>query len=90
MRIADGAAETHETPLPMDTSATPAIAPPTPSFPAGKVQGAVRDLTGERLSQLAASEAECAAAQTYGMSADGNQAPALRVGHDAARCVGNR
>jgi hypothetical protein len=33
----------------------------------------VRDLTGERLSQLAASEAECAAAQSYGMNADGGR-----------------
>ena len=71
MRIADGTPENHPTPLPIDTAATPGVAPPTPAFASGNEQGGVRDLAGERLSQLAASEAECAAAQSYGMNADG-------------------
>jgi hypothetical protein len=70
MKISTGEAETHETPLPLDTAASPGVAPPTPAFPSGNQQGAVLDLTGERLSQLAASEAECAAAQSAGMAAD--------------------
>lgn len=39
----------------------------------------MRDLTGERLSQLAASEAECAAAQAFGMNADSGR----RIGYAA-------
>ena len=73
MRIETGTPEDHPTPLPIDTSATPGVAAPTPVFPSGTEQGGVRDLTGERLSQLAASEAECAAAQSYGQNADGNR-----------------
>jgi hypothetical protein len=70
VKIETGQAEDHPTPLPVDTSATPAVVAPTPRFPSGNQQGVVRDLTGERLSQLAASEAECAAAQASGMAAD--------------------
>jgi hypothetical protein len=73
MRIADGQSEDHPTPLPLNSSATPAVVAPTPRFPSGNEQGAVRDLTGERLNQLAASEAECAAAQAAGMSADSDR-----------------
>jgi hypothetical protein len=73
MRIADGTPETHETPLPVDAAATPAVVAPTAIFPSGNAQGGVRDLAGERLSQLAASEAECAAAQSAGMGADGDR-----------------
>jgi hypothetical protein len=73
MRIADGTPETHETPLPIDTAATPAVVAATAIFPSGNQQGGVRDLAGERLSQLAASAAECAAAQATGMSADGDR-----------------
>ena len=70
MRIETGTSEPHETPLPLDASATPGVVAATPRFPSWTEQGGVRDLTGERLSQLAASEAECAAAQSAGMSAD--------------------
>jgi hypothetical protein len=73
VKIETGQAESHQTPLPVDTSATPAVVAPTPAFPSGNAQGAVRDLTGERLELLAASEAECAAAQSYGMGADGDR-----------------
>jgi hypothetical protein len=73
MRIADGTAETHETPLPLDASHSPAVAAPTPAFPSGNQQGGVRDLTGERLAALAASAAECAAAQSAGMGADSDR-----------------
>jgi hypothetical protein len=34
------------------------------------LQGGVRDLTGERLSQLAGYEADCSAAMSAGMSAE--------------------
>jgi hypothetical protein len=73
MEIATGNAQSHPTPLPLDTSATPGVVAPTVIFSSGTEQGAVRDLTGERLSQLAASEAEISASQTYGMSADGGR-----------------
>jgi hypothetical protein len=73
VNIATGASEPHPTPLPIDTSATPAVVPPTPVFPAGSAQGGVRDLTGERLSQLAAAEADAAAAMSLGMGADGGR-----------------
>lgn len=73
MRIADGTAEDHPTPLPVDTAATPGVAPPTPAFPSGNTQGGVRDLAGERADLLAASAAECAAAQSAGMSADSDR-----------------
>ncbi len=70
MKIATGQAEQHPTPLPIDTAATPGVVSPTPRFPSGIEQSGVRDLTGERLSQLADSEAEIAAAQSFGVSAD--------------------
>src|SRR4029077_7835078 len=69
----DGTPETHETPLPIDAAATPGVVAPTAIFPSGNQQGGVRDLAGERVSQLAASEAECAAAQASGMSADADR-----------------
>ncbi len=80
MIIASGTPEDHPTPLPLDASGLPAVAPPTPTAPSGPEQGGVRDLTGERLSQLAASEAECAAAQSYGMAADADR----RTGYAAS------
>jgi hypothetical protein len=70
MKISTGESESHPTPLPIDTAATPGVAPPTAVAASGNQQGGVRDLAGERLSQLAASEAECAAAQSAGMAAD--------------------
>jgi hypothetical protein len=73
MRIEDGQPESHETLLPLDASATPGVVAATPRYPSGTEQGGVRDLTGERLSQLAESEAGCAAAQAYGMTADADR-----------------
>lgn len=70
MRIQDGQAEQHTSVLPLDPEHSPAVTAPTPAFASGAQQGAVRDCTAERLGQLAASEAECAAAQSTGMSAD--------------------
>jgi hypothetical protein len=80
MRIEDGQPEQHETPLAVNAAATPGVAGPTPAFSTGNAQGAVRDLSGERLSLLAASEAECAAAQSYGMAADAGR----RTGYAAS------
>jgi hypothetical protein len=73
MRIEDGRPESHETPLPLNAAASPAVVAPTSRFPSGNEQGGVRDLAAERLSQLAASAAECAAAQSAGMSADSDR-----------------
>lgn len=73
MRIEDGQAEQHPTPLPLDASHSPGVAPATPAFASGTAQGGARDLTGERLSQLASNEDEIAAAQSFGMSADGSR-----------------
>ena len=70
MDIATGAAESHPTPLPLDASASPGVQAATPRFPPGTEQSGVRDVTGERLSQLAAGEADIAAAQSAGMAAD--------------------
>jgi hypothetical protein len=70
MRIADGSQESHETPLPLNVSGLPGVAPPTAIAPSGSQQGTVRDATGERLGQLAATEADIAAAQAFGMGAD--------------------
>lgn len=70
MKIETGTPEDHPTPLPLDASASPAVVAPTPRIPGGSEQGGVRDLTGERLSQLGAAEADIAAAQSAGQSAD--------------------
>jgi hypothetical protein len=70
MRIADGAPESHPTPLPYDPGASPGVAAATPRLGPGTGQGGVRDVTCERLAQLAAGEADTAAAQSAGMSAD--------------------
>jgi hypothetical protein len=73
MRIEDGQPEQHPTPLAVDAAHTPALASPTPAFASGNAQGAVRDATAERLSQLSAAEADIGAAQAFGMSADGSR-----------------
>jgi hypothetical protein len=76
MKIATGASEDHPTPLAVNPSASPGVAPVTPrsgDTPGGSQTAPGRDLTAERLSQLAASEAECAASMSYGMSADGTR-----------------
>jgi hypothetical protein len=73
VNIATGASEPNPTPLPIDASATPSVVAATPRFPSGTEQGGVRDLTGERLSQLAAAEADAAAAMSLGMGADADR-----------------
>jgi hypothetical protein len=71
MRVETGAAEQHETPLALDSTHSPGVAPATRIFPSGQPeQGGVTDASGERLSQLAAAEADAAAAMSLGMSAD--------------------
>ena len=68
MDIKSGQAESHETPLPLDTSATPGVAPPTPVFAAGNVQGAVLgDISGVDFT------AEATAAMHAGMAADADR-----------------
>ena len=71
--IATGASGPTPDPVhPLDASATPGVQAPTAT--AGQQtpadQGPVRDLAGERLSQLAASEQDIAAAMHSGMTAE--------------------
>ena len=74
MDIATGQAQGQPpNPLPLNTAATPGVAAVTARDPSGTEQAAARDVAGERLSQLAASEAECQAAQSYGQSADSDR-----------------
>jgi hypothetical protein len=72
MRIADGAAETHETPLKLDASATPGVQRPTAIQP-GQLSGptqAALDTTAMNAEQQRQGEADCAAAMSTGMTAD--------------------
>jgi hypothetical protein len=72
MRIQDGAAESHPTPLPYDPAACPGTARPTAIVPgqlSGPTAGA-RDTMGEYAAPLAASERDIAAAQASGMGAE--------------------
>jgi len=69
MKIETGTPEQHPTPLPLDGSQSPATAQPAQTGRGGE-QGGVADATGQRLSQLSSSEADIAAAQTAGMSAE--------------------
>jgi hypothetical protein len=65
VKISTGTPEDHPTPLPIDTSATPAVAPPTPVFPSGTEQGGVlKDTSGVDFT------AEAAGAMSAGMAAD--------------------
>jgi hypothetical protein len=89
MNIATGTPEDHPTPLPVDASGLPGVAPPTAIASGAAVQGGVRDLTGERLSQLAAAEAQIAGAQSAGMAAelgrrDGYHADMIQLGGPTA------
>jgi hypothetical protein len=68
MDIKSGQPESHPTPLPVDTSATPAVVAPTPRFPYGSEQGgALTDTSGVDFT------AEAAAAMSSGMSADADR-----------------
>jgi hypothetical protein len=72
MEIATGRPEEHPTPLPLQDSGpgiTPLAGLPVTSG-SGTEQGGVRDTAGERLSALAAAEADVRAAQAAGMSAE--------------------
>jgi hypothetical protein len=91
VKIATGTAEQHETPLPYSPpddglAGVTARAPGASGPPdAGVLVTGVRDLTGERLAQLAAGEADIASAQASGMAAEGDrrsgyQAQALPLG----------
>lgn len=80
MDVATGASEDHPTPLPLDASQSPAVAPPTMTEPGftgprdqASLQGGVRDLTGERLADLGSIEAACQSAQSSGMGAENDR-----------------
>jgi hypothetical protein len=76
VKIATGTAEQHETPLPYSPpddglAGVTARAPGASGPPdAGVLVTGVRDLTGERLAQLAAGEADAGAAMAAGMAAE--------------------
>ena len=70
MDIKSGQAEAHETPLPLDASHSPGVAPETPRFPSetgrdGSQGGVLADTSGVDFT------GEAAAAMAAGMSADG-------------------
>jgi hypothetical protein len=70
MEIATGTPEDHPTPLPLDQGQSPGVVAPTAIAGNAPVQGGVLDLTGQRLSQAAASEAEWSAAMSSAMGAE--------------------
>jgi hypothetical protein len=70
MDIKSGQAESHPTPLAIDTTATPGVAPPTPRFPSetgrdGSQGGVLMDTSGVDFT------GEAAASMSAGMAADG-------------------
>jgi hypothetical protein len=72
MKIPTGEPEQHPTPLPLDASGLPAVAPPTPRFPSetgrdGSQGGEVNDISGVDFT------AEAAAAMHAGMAADADR-----------------
>jgi hypothetical protein len=72
MDIKSGQAESHPTPLSLDTSATPGVAPQTPRFPAetgrdGAQGGVVTDTSGVDFT------GDTAAAMHAGMAADADR-----------------
>ena len=72
MDIKSGQAEQHPTPLPLDTSATPGVAPQTPRFPSetgrdGTQGGVLADTSGVDFT------ADAAAAMHAGMAADADR-----------------
>lgn len=73
MDIATGRPENHPTPFPYDPALSPALARQTPVSPSGSEQSGVRDLTGERLSQLASGEADARAAQSAAQGAENDR-----------------
>jgi hypothetical protein len=73
VRIETGAPETHESVLPLDASASPGVATPTPRIPGGSEQGGVMPTTAMFGEQAAAGTADCAAAMSLGMGADSDR-----------------
>ena len=80
MKIATGETEQHPTPLPIDTSATPGVVAPGPTFPgasgpadAASQIGGVMPTTAMFAEQAAAGTADCAAAMSSGMGADADR-----------------
>ena len=74
MKIAQGwqqFTEPHPSVLPIDTRLQPGVQAPTLIADYAMAQMPERDLTGERIADLAVMEAACAAAQSDGMAADG-------------------
>jgi hypothetical protein len=72
MDIKSGQAEDHPTPLPLDTSATPGVAPPTRVFPSetgrdGTQGGVLADTSGVDFT------ADASAAMHAGMTADADR-----------------
>ena len=72
MKIPTGEPEQHPTPLPLDASGLPAVAPPTPRFPSetgrdGSQGGVLKDTSGVDFT------AEAAAAMHAGMAADADR-----------------
>ena len=70
MKISTGEPESHPTPLPVDASHSPAVAPPTVREPSGTEQGAVMPTTAMFAEQAAAGTADVSAAMAAGMAAD--------------------
>jgi hypothetical protein len=65
MRIEDGQAEEHPTPLAVNASATPGVVAPTPRYSSGTEQGgALTDTSGIDFT------GQIASAMTFGMNAD--------------------
>ena len=69
MDIATGTPE----PLPLDASGLPGVQAPTVIADYAMVQGGVRDLTGERISQLDSAESQIAAAMSSGMGIENDR-----------------
>jgi hypothetical protein len=78
VKISTGSPEDHPTPLPLNSEHSPGVQQPTVRDPgstgpadAGIQVVGVYDGTAARLGQMGALEAECAAAQSAGMAAEG-------------------
>jgi hypothetical protein len=72
MRIQDGSAEDHPTPLPLNESNSPATARPTAIVP-GQLSGptvAAADTVGQQRERLSGMEADVRGAMASGMSAE--------------------
>jgi hypothetical protein len=72
MRIETGAPESHPSPLPLDESQSPGVAPPTAiaSAPSPGNQVGVFDATADQSARLGGYEADIRGAQATGMAAE--------------------